>query len=66
VVIGAAMEVHRSLGCGFLETVYQAALARELELRNIPFSQQVHIEVNYKGILVGEYIADFVAHEKLL
>ena len=42
-VIGAAMEVHKILGPGFLEAVYQAALARELTLRGIPFEQQVRL-----------------------
>ena len=60
------MEVHRSLGSGFLETIYQTALAHEFVLRNIPFSQQVHIQVSYKGILAGEYIADFVVYEKIV
>ncbi len=65
-VIGAAMEVHTILGPGFLESVYQSALARELSLRNIPFQQQVHLPVVYKDALIGEYIADFVAEEKLI
>ena len=65
-IVGAAMEVHRSLGWGFLESVYQTALAHEFTLRNIPFNQQVHIPVTYKDISVGEYIADFVVYEKIV
>ena len=60
------MEVHRILGPGFLETVYQAALAHELTLRGIPFEQQVRLPVYYKSILVGEYIADFVIDGKII
>ena len=65
-IIGAAMEVHGILGPGFLETVYQSALARELTLRGIPFEQQVHLPVSYKDVLVGEYIADFIIEGKLI
>jgi GxxExxY protein len=65
-VVGAAMEVHRALGGGFLEAVYQAALAYEFKLRNIPFEEQVHLPVYYKGQLVGEYIADFVIDGKII
>ena len=65
-VIGAAMEVHRILGPGFLESVYQSALARELTLRGIPFGQQVRLPVSYKDVLVGEYIADFIIDGKLI
>jgi GxxExxY protein len=65
-VIGAAMEVHKVLGPGFLEAVYQTALARELTLRGIPFEQQVRLPVVYKDMLVGEYIADFVIDRKLV
>jgi GxxExxY protein len=65
-IIGAAMEVHGILGPGFLETVYQSALARELTLRGIPFEQQVHLPVSYKDVLVGEYIADFIIDGKLI
>jgi GxxExxY protein len=66
VVIGAAMEVHNVLGPGFLESVYQKALAYELRERNIPFQEQVHLPVVYKGELVGDYIADFVIDGKLI
>jgi len=65
-VIGAAMEVHKILGPGFLEAVYQSALGRELSLRGIPFKQQVRLSVSYKDTLVGEYIADFVIDGKLI
>jgi GxxExxY protein len=51
-IVGAAMEVHRILGPGFLEAVYQAALAHELKLRGIPYEEQKQLPVYYKGILV--------------
>lgn len=65
-IIGAAMEVHRSLGSGFLEVVYQTALAHEMTLRKISFEQQVHLPVTYKGVLAGDYIADFVVDGKIV
>ena len=65
-IIGAAMEVHNTLGRGFLEAVYQAALAHELTLRGISFEQQVKLPVYYKGQLVGDYIADFVVEGKII
>jgi GxxExxY protein len=48
-IIGAAMEVHRELGPGFLEAVYQAAMEMELTLRDIPFRSQPQVTVQYKG-----------------
>jgi GxxExxY protein len=65
-IIGAAMEVHRVLGPGFLEAVYQAALEYELTLRGIPFEAQKRLEVIYKGQVVGEYIADIVVDGKVI
>ena len=60
-VLGAAMEVHRQLGRGFLEAVYQEALAVELALREIPFEREVELPVRYKGReLSCYYKADFV------
>ena len=59
-VIGAAMEVHNVLGGGFLETIYQKALAKEFSLRKIAFAEQVKLPVSYKGSLIGEYFADFL------
>jgi GxxExxY protein len=66
-VIGAAMEVHRELGHGFLEAVYQEALAIELAVKKIPFQREVALVVNYKGQkLACNYRADFVCYENLL
>jgi GxxExxY protein len=65
-IVGAAMEVHRILGPGFLESVYQAALAHEFTLRGIPFEQFRRLPVMYKGILVGDYIADFVVNNQIV
>ncbi len=65
-VVGAAMEVHRVLGPGFLEAVYQAALAQELALRGICFEQFKRLPVTYKGVSVGEYEADFVVEDKII
>ena len=65
-VVGAAMEVHRLLGSGFLEAVYQTALAHELKLLGIPFEQQKRLTVKYKDVVVGDYIADFVIDEKII
>ena len=49
-VIGAAIEVHRHLGPGWLESAYQKCLARELELNNIPFQRELILPIDYKGI----------------
>jgi GxxExxY protein len=60
-VIGAAMEVHKHLGPGLLESAYQACLERELELRAIPFGRQVPLCLEYKGLRVeSAYKIDLV------
>jgi len=65
-VIGAAIEAHRLLGPGFLESVYEEALAIELSLREIPFSRQHHVWVDYKGQRVGQGTLDFLVGERLV
>ena len=66
VVIGAAIEVHRVLGPGFLESVYEEALCVELQLRGIPFKRQPVVAVNYKGRLVGEGRLDLLVSNTLI
>jgi GxxExxY protein len=66
-IIGAAIEVHRILGSGFLEAVYQESLAIELLARAIPFKSQWPLKISYKGtILQKEYIADFTCFESVI
>ena len=60
-VLGAAIEVHRILGPGLLESVYEDALAQEFFLRNIMFGRQVRLPVRYKGTLLrSDFRMDFV------
>ena len=66
-IIGAAMEVHRTLGQGFLESVYQEALEIEMSKREIPFSSQTKIQIHYKDIPMEHYfVADFVCYDKII
>ncbi|MDA9830225.1 GxxExxY protein [Akkermansiaceae bacterium] len=66
-VIGAAMEVHRELGNGFLERVYQDALEIELVRRAIPFEREQAVPVLYKGDRLGTpYRADFVCYGSVI
>lgn len=53
-VIGAAIEVHRALGPGYIENVYEEALCIEIANQNIPFERQFKVAVEYKGRKVGE------------
>jgi GxxExxY protein len=59
-VIGAAYEVHNTLGSGFLEKIYENALALELRRLGLNVEQQKPVAVHYKGELVGDYVADIV------
>ena len=66
-IIGAAMEVHKELGCGFLEAVYHEALQREFTIQKIPFKSQSGIRIAYKGIpLKKSYQPDFVCFGEVL
>jgi GxxExxY protein len=66
-IIGAAMAVHRELGCGFLEAVYQEALEIELESRGVPFRRQVELPVHYKGRLLNKtYCADLIGYDTVI
>jgi len=66
-VIGAAMEVHKILGCGFLEAVYQEAMEIESELRGIRFSRQPEIRIQYKDrVLSKTYQPDLLIEDRLV
>jgi GxxExxY protein len=66
-IIGAAMEVHRELGCGYLEAVYRRALEIEFENRQIAFTNEVNIPIRYKAqSLALGYRADFVCFDTIL
>ena len=66
-IIGAAMTVHRKLGCGFLEAVYQEALEIEFENQHIPFQREVPLAISYDGkILKKQYMADFTCYDKII
>jgi len=65
-IVGAAIQVWKTLGYGFLEKVYENALAIELRKRAIPFEQQKPITVHYEGQVVGDYAADFVVDGKII
>jgi len=66
-IIGAAVEVHKELGSGFLEPVYQEALALEFQQREIPFQREVELAVAYKGRKLGVcYRADFICYDSVV
>jgi GxxExxY protein len=66
-VVGATMEVHRELGPGFLDPVYQEAMQIELENRAIPFEAQKPLHIEYKGTrLTKEYVADLVCWGRII
>ena len=66
-IIGACYEVHKELGAGFLEAIYQEALECEFLERGIPYKKEVKLKVNYKGkSLKKEYFADFICYDKII
>lgn len=65
--IGAAIEVHRSLGPGLLESAYQACLAREMALRGLGFEQEIPLHVEYKGLQLDcGYRLDFLVEKTVI
>lgn len=66
-IIGAAIEVHRVLGNGFLEAVYQEALGFEFSARGIPFVAQPSLHITYKNRLLSKsYSPDFICYDKVI
>ena len=65
-VIAAAIEVHRHLGPGLLESIYEEALAHELELRKIRFERQKDVEVTYKGRVIKGQRLDLLVEGRLV
>ncbi|MFH1883658.1 MAG: GxxExxY protein [Planctomycetota bacterium] len=65
-IIGAAMEVHRVLGAGFVESVYEESLAIEFGLRKIPYERQRPIDIIYKGRVAKHFICDFIVYGKII
>lgn len=65
-IIGAAIEVHRSLGPGFLESIYEKALRVELSRRGIPFVWQLAIPVRYLDVDVGTHILDLLVEDRIV
>ncbi|HEV3271809.1 MAG TPA: GxxExxY protein [Candidatus Methylacidiphilales bacterium] len=65
-IVGLAMKVHRTLGCGFVETVYRNALVIELRKANISFKCHPILSVMYEGTEVGVFQADIIIEKKLI
>ena len=66
-IIGSAIEVHRALGPGLLESIYQACLAKEFALRSLKFVEQKSLPVEYKGLrLESGYRLDFLIEDKVV
>ncbi|NGY37430.1 GxxExxY protein [Flavobacterium sp. XN-5] len=66
-IIGACMKVHRSLGAGFLEAVYEEALEKEFQVQEIPFKKQVKLELYYDNQKLNKhYRADFICYDSII
>ena len=65
-IIGCAMEVHSTLGPGFLESVYQNALAHELREKGFSVACECRLQVRYKDLVVGDFIADMLVNDLVL
>jgi len=65
-IINCAFEVHKVLGIGFLEKVYEKAMFEELISRSLKVESQHVIKVHYKGIVIGDYVADIVVEDVII
>ena len=65
-ILNASFEVHKALGSGFLESVYEAALAMEFNLQNISFERQKKLDVYYKNRTVKSFYADYLVEGRVL
>ena len=65
-IIGCALEVHKELGSGFLEKVYENALMVSLIEKGVHVKQQNPVKVKFKGRIVGEYVSDILVEEKVI
>jgi len=66
-ILGACLEVHNQLGCGFLEAMYSDALAHEFKLREIPFQREKEYYISYKGVRFNKfYRVDFLCFDKII
>ncbi len=65
-IIGAAIEVHQTLGAGLLESVYEDALCIELDLQNIKYERQKLIELKYKGTQISNLVADLIVENSVI
>jgi GxxExxY protein len=66
-IVGCCYEVHKNLGCGFLEAVYQEALTMEFKTTGIPFQKEKVLDISYKGqLLEKKYVADFICFDKII
>lgn len=65
-IIGAAMEVHKYLGNGFQEVIYQRALSIEMNIQSIPHEREKEMQLSYKGYDIGKRRVDFFVDEKIM
>jgi GxxExxY protein len=65
-IIDASIKVHRILGPGFLESIYEEALAHEFDLRGVSYKRQITFEAGYKSIIAGVHRLDFLVEDKVL
>jgi GxxExxY protein len=65
-IIGCAIEVHKHLGAGLLESLYEEALTAEFELQGLKFQRQIELPVKYKGKLIGQYRLDLLVENAVV